>query len=520
MNLLLVILIVVPATGAAGGDELRKILDKHLETLGGRDAIAAIKSVAAYSSIEFMGLSGKAISVVKFPGKYYTRLELGAIVEEKGFDGLTAWTTDANGVTRRDIPEELKPMINELYLSSFSYLLSGRIPGRVEYLKDTLIEAENYHHLAMYPEGGDSIYVFINIATGRLEYRSESITGIKAITSYSDFRKVNGVETPFASQIETPGAPYDIAGWVDSVMVNPDIPDALFLMPGEAVIDFKFPVGADSSVIPVEIKSNSLFAEVIVNGRGPFKFLLDTGASKTIVSRRLADELGVEAIGEIPARGVGGYGGMHFGSIDSLMIGDISWYLKRIMIFDFNSMTGGRMSSIDGILGYDFFARFPLLINFNDAGMTLYNPASAKASVPGEPLEIEIYCQIPVVEVLLDGYPARLAVDLGAQMGLVIQGHSRWYREMAESIEKISSTTDIQGVGGIHEVGIVKLDSVNIGNIKIRNPSVMVSEDFAGMPFPEYIEGFLGLEILKRYNLILDYPSNKIYLEKQIRGNK
>lgn len=514
MKSLLMAWICLTVSGAIAAADLQTVLDKHLKALGGRESITAVKSIEAFSSIRFMEIDGNTISIVKFPDRYYTRLNLGVLTEEKGFDGLTAWTTDFNGVTRRDIPEELKPMINELYLSSYSYLLEGRIPGKVDYRGDTLIDGKEYYHLAMFPEGGDSISVFINALSGRLEYRSEMVTGIKMITSYLDFRKMSGVDMPFFLEVETPGAPYEISAWVDSVHVNTDIPDTLFLIPGQSGVDFRFPESSDSIVIPFELKRNGLFVAVKVNGRGPFSFMLDSGSATTILSRDLAENLNLEITGTIPARGVGGFSSIGYGLIDSLTIDQLSWHLTRITIFDFAPLTGGTLSGLDGILGYDFFARFPILIDFDNNNLVLYDPAGSERPEFGEAVNVDIYCQIPIIEISLNGVPARLAIDLGAQMGAVIQNHSRWYKEMSDVFNESASDAEIQGIGGTMAVKTARLDSLRIGSLLIDKPTVMVVEDYAAIPFPDYIEGFLGVEILRQFNLLIDYSKGKVYFEK------
>ena len=165
-------------------------------------------------------------------------------------------------------------------------------------------------------------------------------------------------------EVETPDAPYEISARIDSVRINIDISDSVFLMPGETAVDFRFPEGADSAAVPFEIKRNGIMVKVKVNGRGPFFFLLDSGAAATLLSKTVADELGLEAEGAIPARGVGGFGSMGFGKIDSLDIGPLSWSLKRVAIFDFKALSGNSLAQLDGILGYDFFARFPVLDRF------------------------------------------------------------------------------------------------------------------------------------------------------------
>jgi len=40
------------------------------------------------------------------------------------------------------------------------------------------------------------------------------------------------------------------------------------------------------------------------------------------------------------------------------------------------------------------------------------------------------------------------------------------------------------------------------------------AEDFSGLPLPDYIEGLLGLQILREFNLFIDYSIGKIYFDK------
>ncbi len=500
--------------------DLQSVLDKNLQSLGGREAIAAQKSVEAFSTVEYMGLTGHTVTIVKFPDQYYTFMDLGGMKQTDGFDGLTAWTTDPNGITRKDIGEEQKPMLNELYLSGYSYLLPGRNPGRNEYRGDTLIDGQSYHKVVMFPVGGDSLFVFFNADNGRLEYRRERITGLSMITTYSDFRKIDGVEMPFGMKVITPGAPYEIAGWVDSIRVNSDIPDSLFLMPGVSTVDYEFPSGNDSVTVDFDIGRFGIFVAVRVNGQGPFRFLLDSGAATTILSKTLAEKLNLSTIGDLPARGVGGFGSLGLGAIDSVNIGSLSWHLDRVTIFDFAPLTGGLKTQIDGILGYDFFVRFPMLIDFDNNRMTLYNPASFTAPNYENTVNFELYCQIPVVDVTLDGGPVRMALDLGAQAGLLLQAHSRWFETAKDRDLGPVEEFEMRGVGGIDTVRSFRADSLQVDGLLISTPEVLMTKDPGGIPFPDYIEGILGMDILKQYNLFLDYPQRRISFARRHTPDK
>lgn len=496
---------------------LQDVLNKHIEAMGGKEALAAIRSAAAYAAVDYMGMTGTEVSLVKFPAKYFVAYDLKVAGQKMGFDGITGWMTDPNGIVRESGAEELRPMINDLYFTSYAYILAGRLPGRVEYHGDTVITLKTFHCLALCPEGGDSLTLLINAANGLPEYRFETMMGLKAITTYSDFRPVAGVMTPFAIDMTTPGAPYHISGRIDSIRVNPDLPDSIFAMPGASRADFVFPVGADSIVVSCPVVDNHLFVTVRVNGRGPFRFLLDSGAGSTVLSLRVANQLGIPVSGGVPARGVGGFGALGFGAIDSITIDQLTLQYSKIMVADFDSLAGGMLADLDGVLGYDFFARFPVRIDFAGSGLIIYRPDLPPKDIPGNQLPLDIYCQLPIINGALDGQPIRLAIDLGAQSGLMVQYNSRTYGLVRAREKKGTPTTKIGGVGGAKAVHTAVLDSLRIGTVLITAPSVMAPDDFSGMPFPDYIEGIVGIDILKKFDLYMDYGRGKFRLETSPR---
>ena len=53
---------------------------------------------------------------------------------------------------------------------------------------------------------------------------------------------------------------------------------------------------------------NLIFADVKINGKGPYNFVVDTGASQTALSQKLARDLGLKVITSTVMHGVGGSG--------------------------------------------------------------------------------------------------------------------------------------------------------------------------------------------------------------------
>jgi predicted aspartyl protease len=101
-----------------------------------------------------------------------------------------------------------------------------------------------------------------------------------------------------------------------------------------------------------------------IDGRGPYRFLLDTGASASVISPRLAAELGLRGS---PAEAVGVMGDLP-AQVVTLPTLRAAGHTRRdapaavIDIFDFTSQAAG--AAVDGILGYSFLKEFLVEIDY------------------------------------------------------------------------------------------------------------------------------------------------------------
>lgn len=100
---------------------------------------------------------------------------------------------------------------------------------------------------------------------------------------------------------------------------------------------------------------------VIVNGQGPYKFLLDTGASNTILSLRVAEALGVPAGRPYTLASAGGDIHVTVRQIETLEIGEARLEKIDIAVANFGLLDS---QEVDGILGGDFLRRFTISIDY------------------------------------------------------------------------------------------------------------------------------------------------------------
>lgn len=494
--------------------ELEDVLHKHAEAMGGLDKLAAITTQTGYFTASYMGMPGKAEIYFSLPNKYYMKMNIGPMVQIIGCDGMTGWRVDDAGLVTLMTQAEMRPIVNALYFSSFSYVIPNRIKGQVEYRGTEDIAGTIYHKIVCFPEGGDSLIFKINDASGLIDYQISYESGIEMLDHIIEYRDVDGVKVPWEDSMIGRDTPIKADQMTDSIFFNRQLPDSIFSVPGQRGIDYDFADDADSIVLPITVSNDHVFLNVKINGQGPFTFLLDSGAAKTIIAKSLADRLHITTSGPIAMRGIGGFGSVSMGEIDSLSLGKLVLHIQRTMITDLSKFHSFDAGPLEGILGYDFFVRFPMTLDFKGKTLTLYNPDRDYRPKFANTLDAELYFQIPLITAKLDGHEAKMLFDLGAQTSILLFGRELIEKDLRDKLIKDSTTLEIMGVGGNSSVFISSLDSVTIGSEKIENPKIFWSDNAEEIPFHGYIEGIIGTGILSNYKVFLDYQRDKIGLDR------
>jgi len=94
-------------------------------------------------------------------------------------------------------------------------------------------------------------------------------------------------------------------------------------------------------------------------------FLLDTGASSTLVSPRLAARLGLEGRPDGEVIGAAGGQSAYAAELPRLSLGDIRIEGLEVQIVDaFESLSQALGTTVEGILGYDVLARFRVGLDY------------------------------------------------------------------------------------------------------------------------------------------------------------
>jgi predicted aspartyl protease len=103
-----------------------------------------------------------------------------------------------------------------------------------------------------------------------------------------------------------------------------------------------------------------IIVPVRVNGRGPFQFLLDTGANRTVLTPRLVAELGLQSSRDesVTLSGVTGAQVVPTVLVDRVSAGDLVLESQRLPV------AYALGNDLDGVLGVDGFANKRVLMDF------------------------------------------------------------------------------------------------------------------------------------------------------------
>ena len=119
---------------------------------------------------------------------------------------------------------------------------------------------------------------------------------------------------------------------------------------GAPPISFSFIHGTSLVVIPA-----------FVNERGPYRFLLDTGASHSALSIDVADQLNIPTRGTGSLITAGGSVPVTIRTIEVFRMGEIRIMQAQIAVADFDLL---RTLQVDGIVGSDYLKRFRIAIDY------------------------------------------------------------------------------------------------------------------------------------------------------------
>jgi predicted aspartyl protease len=116
------------------------------------------------------------------------------------------------------------------------------------------------------------------------------------------------------------------------------------------------------------VRDSLIVVPVFVNGHGPYRFLLDTGATHSIVSREVADQLGIPILEVQSLITAGGSVPVTVRTVEIVQIGDVRIPQAHIAVSDAGLL---RQLRLDGIIGADYLKDYKISIDYAHKLLTI-----------------------------------------------------------------------------------------------------------------------------------------------------
>jgi len=481
---------------------LQIVLAEHLRALAALH-VRQPQSLYLQGSVAGLGLDGTFENWREGDRERYDET-LGIRTQRTLRIGAVEWVRNANGDVR-----QLRGVVARRQITEDA-IDSGDFARHPEY--DTLLgraklrDGRDVWQIRVEPPGGEPFGVAIDATTFMIDEKAY-VDGDGVTTfDYSDYRVTRGALYP-AVTLESNGEPaYDVKSRVMAAEVDEPIPAAVFAPLEPAVVDASAPV-----VVPLMSDTGHFFVRGSVGGK-PLLLLVDSGSQGLFLDEGAAQRLGLSPEGTLEVRGSKRIAGRGVAALDRIDIGGAGLPVHVVSVVDLNGIMY-KHATIDGVLGYPFFAAAEIRIDPDSMTMTIARPGTLAAM--GSPVPIDTDRELPEASARINGTTdGRFLVDTGnnndllvyhafvkAHPGVVFYGTTQGFAQN-------------RGVGGSSAAVPATIYRLQLGpfNLYNRYADVMLSDTGAFADGNE--AGNIGLGTLKNFVFTFDYAGRTLYLQK------
>lgn len=304
----------------------------------------------------------------------------------------------------------------------------------------------------------------------------------------------------------------------------------LFLFPELVIAQayFHFTKNQKRETIPFKFYRNLIVIPVMMNGKGPFNFVLDTGVGvSTITDPSLKELLQLKKGKKLMIRGLG-----ENEDIDAYTSSNITMKMQGIeslpltvVVFEEDPFFLSTYLGIKvhGILGYEFFSSFVVKINYVEKTLVLFAPQEYKPRKKFESIPLELRSNKPFIHAAVTftdstSINVDLLLDTGAGFPLSLESYSDPRLNVPPRHLETQLGLGLNGIihGSLARTPVFELGSYTLTNVVTSFPDY---DDWETKTEPVKRNGSIGNFLLKRFTVVFDYHKSLLYVKPNSRLN-
>ena len=243
-------------------------------------------------------------------------------------------------------------------------------------------------------------------------------------------------------------------------------------------------------------------------------FVLDTGSSGISLDSTTAEILELKPTPtERTIRGIAGIRKVSFLynqqlHFPGLVIDNLDFHIN-----DYSILTAVYGERIDGIIGYSVLSRYIMKLDYDSLKLDFYSKGTIRYPRGGFLLKPSVNMLVAQTAKVRDAETinSRFLYDMGAGVCMLLtkdfvndsnfisKKRKRWIKEG-------------EGLGGKIDMELTVIKEVKLGPYRFRNVPVYIFDDVNNVTSYPYLGGLIGNDILRRFNIILNYEKSDIYL--------
>lgn len=214
-----------------------------------------------------------------------------------------------------------------------------------------------------------------------------------------------------------------------------------------------------------------LSVETYINGRGPFRFIVDTGANRSAISWRVAYLLSLPREGQSQVHGVTGARLAILARVDRLKAGAVQFENAVLPILEDDVLDGA-----DGMLGVEAMDGKRLEVDSQTKTLTVETSAGGPAAREWRRIPVQLrFGNLAFATGSADGVPLTIIIDTGAERTIVNEALAK---AVARKTARPEAGSRIVSVGkAVSAGGVLRLSSVLLGDgVGLEETNVYVGD--------------------------------------------
>lgn len=256
--------------------------------------------------------------------------------------------------------------------------------------------------------------------------------------------------------------------------------------------------------------SNRMTVQVSIAGAGPFRFIVDTGAERTIVSRQLVEALGLDSGPPVVVQSVVEQRPSATAIIPHARLGRKQLHNLRAPVLDRVDI------GADGMIGVDVLAGQRVLLDFRNRVMSLSPSATRQEILADGTIVVRARSRagrLVVTGARANGRRVAAVIDTGGEMTV---GNAALRRQLLGDGRTPGRITLRSVTGGSVEADFLVLDTLRLGDVTLGEVAVAFTDSvvFDRLGLADRPALLVGMNAMSAFDRVsIDFATRKLHLQ-------